>query len=272
MHVVILVHTRYSARMANEPPLARRDVIAARLDRGEPVVAAILAGEFGISEDAIRRDLRALAAQGLCRRVYGGALPLVPGSAPIGARIEADRERKVVLARAAATLIQRGEFLFLDSGSTNLALAPFLPQDHDLTVATNSIHVAEALLPRPDLRLIMIGGTVDPVVGGCVDAAAVLSVTNLNIDRCFLGACSVEPAAGVSAFEIGDTTFKRALVAASRNSLVLATSDKLGARAPYRVASIDQLEWLVVEHDVEPAALGALASAGTRILRADPTT
>ena len=258
--------------MSSAPPLARRDAIAARLVDGQSVVAALLAAEFAISEDAIRRDLRALAAQGLCRRVYGGALPLAPGSIPIGARIEIDRERKRLLARAAATLIRRGEFLFLDSGSTNLALAGLLPEDLDLTVATNSIHIAEALLPRQDLRLIMIGGTVDPVVGGCIDAAAVLSVASLNVDRCFLGVCSVEPSAGLSAFESGDATFKRALLAASRRSLTLVTSDKLGARAPHRITSVDRLEWLVLEHDVEPAALDALAQAGAHVLRADPAT
>jgi DeoR/GlpR family transcriptional regulator of sugar metabolism len=258
--------------MVSELPLARRDAIAARLAQGQSVVAAVLAAEFAISEDAIRRDLRALAAQGLCRRVYGGALPLVPGSTPIAARLEAGRERKQALARAAAALVRPGELLFLDSGSTNLAITAFLPENQDLIVATNSIHIAAALLPRPDLQLIMLGGSVDPVVGGCIDGAAVLSVAALNIDRCFLGACSVEPAAGVSAFEIGDATFKRALLAASRHSLVLATSDKLGARAPHRIASVDQLERLVVEHDVEPALLDALTRAGAHVLKADPAT
>ena len=254
--------------MVSELPLARRDAIAARLAQGQSVVATVLAAEFAISEDAIRRDLRTLAAQGLCRRVYGGALPLVPGSTPIGARIGADRARKLALARAAAALIRPGELVFLDSGSTNLALAGFLPEDLDLVVATNSIPVAAALLSRQDLRLLLIGGTVDPVVGGCVDAAAALGVAALNIDRCFLGACAVEPVAGLGALEAGDATFKRALLAASRHSLVLATSDKLGARAPHRLAPLDRLERLIVEHDADPAMLAALTHAGARILQA----
>ena len=62
--------------MTSELPLARRDLIADRLANGLAVVATELAGEFAVSEDAIRRDLRALAAEGRCRRVYGGALPL----------------------------------------------------------------------------------------------------------------------------------------------------------------------------------------------------
>ncbi|WP_306171041.1 DeoR family transcriptional regulator, partial [Burkholderia pseudomallei] len=87
--------------------------MAGRLALGQPVQAAALAAEFHVSEDAIRRDLRALAAEGRCRRVYGGALPVTPACAPMAARIDAARERKAALARTAASLIERGELLFL---------------------------------------------------------------------------------------------------------------------------------------------------------------
>ena len=104
--------------MSVQLPLSRRDAIYTRLAHGQPVVAAAMAAEFDVSEDAIRRDLRALAAEGKCRRVYGGALPLSSASLPMAARIEQGADRKRALARAAAATIEPGEFLFLDSGST----------------------------------------------------------------------------------------------------------------------------------------------------------
>lgn len=249
-------------------PLARRDVIASRIAQGQSVVAKDLADEFGVSEDAIRRDLRALAAEGLCRRVYGGALPLSPSTAPMAVRIDEARERKEALALAAATTIRRGEFLFLDSGSTNLALARKLPEDFDLTVATNSIDIAGAVANRPDMRLVLVGGSVDPLVGGCVDADAVQFVSRMNVDRCFVGACAVSPDGAVSAFHPADASFKRALVAASRENLVLVTTDKLGERAPYRVAQVEQIDCYVVEHAAGAAELRKLAKAGARLLKA----
>ncbi len=94
----------------------------------------------------------------------------------MAARMDEAHERKEALARAAVPQIQRGELVFLDSGSTNLALVGLLPEDYDLTVATNSIDIAAAVLRRADLLLIMIGGAVDPAVGGCVDASAVRDV------------------------------------------------------------------------------------------------
>jgi DeoR/GlpR family transcriptional regulator of sugar metabolism len=256
--------------MNDEIPLARRDLIAGRLAQGQPVVAATLAVEFNVSEDAIRRDLRALAAEGRCRRVYGGALPITSSSVPMSARMDEAREQKEALAHAAVSLIQRGELVFLDSGSTNLALVGLLPEDYDLTVATNSIDIAAAVLRRADLPLVMIGGAVDPAVGGSVDARAVQDVAQMNIDRCFMGACAVSSKGGASAFGIADAAFKRAVLAASNHCVVLATTDKLAVRAPHRVASIKDIDCLVVEHDIPRADYSALSKAGLKVLKAAP--
>jgi len=252
-----------------ESPLARRDIILGRLAQGQSVAAAALAMEFDVSEDAIRRDLRALAAEGRCRRVYGGALPLSKATLPMAARMEEGRDRKLALARKAASLAQPGQFVFLDSGSTNLALVTCLPEDYELTLATNSVDIAAATLQRPDLRLVLIGGAVSSNVGGCIDALATLSVAQMNIDLGFVGACAVSAATGVSAYELSDATFKRALLAASQKSVVLTTTEKLGARAPHRVAELKDIGVFVVEHDANADTLSEFALAGCEILTAD---
>ena len=260
----------HNIRVTLESPLARRDVILSRLAQGHSVVAAALALEFEVSEDAIRRDLRALAAEGRCRRVYGGALPLSKPTAPMAARMEEARDRKQALARKAASLVKPGQFVFIDSGSTNLALVSCLPEDFELTIATNSIDIAAAALRRSDLRLIMVGGDVNPNVGGCVDAQATLSLTKMNVDLGVVGACAVSPATGVSAYELSDATFKRTLLAASQKRLVVVTDEKLASRAPHRVAELKDIKTFVVEHDANTDALDKLAAVGCEVLTADP--
>jgi len=255
--------------MNNYLPLSRRNVIASRLARGQPVVASALAIEFGVSEDAVRRDLRALAADGLCRRVYGGALPLTPTESPMTARMDKAQARKEALARAALATIKPGELLFLDSSSTNYALIDLLPDDFDVTIATHSIDIAAAVLRRQDVKLVMIGGGVDLFVGRSVDAAAVLALTQMNIDRCFIGACSVSANSGVSAFNISDAAFKRALLGRSRHSVVLATNEKLSVQAHHRFADVCDIEYLVVEHDIPACEIESLKRAGAPILLAD---
>jgi DeoR/GlpR family transcriptional regulator of sugar metabolism len=251
-------------------PVARRDIILSRLGQGLTVTSAALAIEFEVSEDAIRRDLRALAAEGRCRRVYGGALPLTKASAPMRARMDEGRDRKHALARKAATFVKPGQFIFLDSGSSNLAIVEHLPEDADLTIATNSVDIAAAASRRPDLQLIVLGGALNHDVGGCVDGTATLSLARMNIDLGVIGACAASASAGVSAYDPYDAAFKRALLGASRARLVLATSEKLGASAPHRVADLKDIDVFVVEHDASAEALGELAAAGCNILIADP--
>lgn len=252
--------------MDNNLPLGRREIIAARLDGGNAVVANDLAAEFDISEDAIRRDLRALAAEGRCRRVYGGALPLSAASTPIGQRVGENEDRKRALAVAAVDLIRPGELLFLDNGSTNLALVPMLPVGSDISVATNSIGIAAAVQARGDIPLIMVGGMVDPTVGGCIDATAIRAIQQLNIDRTFLGACAVSSSEGIGAFDADDAAFKRAVMAASRQSVIMATSEKLETRAHYRIAGLDQVTNLVLEHDAIAITPTLVSEAGRKIV------
>ena len=249
--------------MTTEIPLARRDDIAARLATGQSVSASALAAEFEVSEDAIRRDLRALAAQGLCRRVYGGALPISPRAVPMSARVGAGQDIKRLLARAAAETVQPGEFLFLDSGSTNLALVEFLPEDADLVVATNAVDIAAAILRRQDLRLIVIGGMADPVVGGCVDAVAVQALVRMRFDRAFIGACAISDD-GVGAEHFEDASFKRAVLASSARAIILVTNDKIGKSAAHLVASVEQFDRVVIEASATPAQRAALDAAGCR--------
>jgi DeoR/GlpR family transcriptional regulator of sugar metabolism len=111
---------------------------------------------------------------------------------------------------------------------------------------------------------------VNIAVGGCVDAAAVLTISQMNIDRCFLGACAVSATTGVSAFDSSDATFKRSLLAASRQSVVLATTDKFDARAPHRIAALTDIARLVVEDSAPSGVLQGLTQAGASILQADP--
>jgi DeoR/GlpR family transcriptional regulator of sugar metabolism len=256
--------------MSRDLPLGRREAIARRLDDGQALVAGELAAEFGVSEDAIRRDLRALATEGRCRRVYGGALPLPPSSVPLQERIEKNQEGKRALGEAAAALIKPDEFVFLDSGSTNLAVAEYLPQGLGITVATNSVPIASLVLRR-EIPLVLIGGSVDVHIGGAVDASAIQAVQKFNFDRCFLGVCAVSAIEGVGAFDADDAAFKRTLLDVSRDIVALSTSEKLETRARHRVAPIRRIASLVVEHGTDEAALKAIKKAGPAVIVARPS-
>ena len=249
-------------------PDERRQTIRDRLTLGRRVLAAELAREFETSEDTIRRDLRELAAAGLCRRVYGGALPLSPASASLAERFAEARERKASLGRAAALLVAPGQVAFIDAGSTNAAIAQALPAG--VTVATNAPHIAAALAGRPEIELMLIGGRVDPRSGAALGARALRDAGEIRADIAFLGACAVDAVAGVAAFDPEEAAFKRLIAERACAVVAAATTDKLGVRAPFEVGPVSLIDHLVVEADAPEQTLAPLRAAGVRVLRAFP--
>jgi DeoR/GlpR family transcriptional regulator of sugar metabolism len=247
----------------------RHDLILQQLGAAGRVIAAQLALDLQVTEDTIRRDLRDLAAAGLCQKVYGGAvrMPASPESGSLVLRATRQTADKALLAAAAATLIKPGTVLFLDAGSSNLALAAALP-DVALTVVTNAPLIAARLLERPRTELIMLGGRIKRDIGASVGATALRELDAIRPDLYVVGACGVDLDAGITAVDFEEAEFKRRLVALSRATAVLATADKLGAVAAFGVMPIGALTHLVVPRAVDAAIVNAYAAAGAKVLRA----
>ena len=251
-------------------PDERQRFIIDRLARDGRVVVADLAREFATSEDTIRRDLRELAANGQCRRVYGGALPISPASGPLAWRVIEAPDRKAALGKTAALLIEPGQVVFIDAGSTNLAIAHALPTALAVTIVTNAPSIAAALASRPGVELIVIGGRVDPRIGAAVGARALRDMKDIKPDLAFLGACAVDAYAGVAAFDSEEAEFKRRVAEAARVLAIAATDEKLRTSAPFCVVPISALRHLVVEATVPAQTLLEFANADLIIHRASP--
>jgi DeoR/GlpR family transcriptional regulator of sugar metabolism len=249
-------------------PADRIQLIRERLRKEGRVVAAELALQFGVSEDSVRRDLRELAAEGVCQRVYGGAIAMSPTPHNIAYRSEVNVERKDQLARAAARLVHAGQLVFLDASTTNLAIARHLPQGIGLTVATNSPSIAVALIERTDIEVLLIGGRMDHVVGGTLGVGALQELQQMHPDLCFLGVCSVDPEVGVCSGGAEDSAFKRALVSGCGAIITAVTNEKLGTAAPYFVARLAEISHLVVEADADRGQLDRIRTAGVEIVLA----
>jgi DeoR/GlpR family transcriptional regulator of sugar metabolism len=246
----------------------RHLLIRERLAAEGRVLATDLARDLGTSEDTIRRDLRELASRGHCRRVYGGALSISPASGTMAERQTQDIDRKAALAREAIELVATGQIVFLDAGSTNLAIARALPNEANMTVVTNAPGIASALLGRMSFEVILVGGLMDVRAGAALGAQAVRDISVIAADICFVGACAVDAQLGVRAFGFEDAVFKRALVERSRIVVVAATNDKLGTSAPFEVMSATEIDHLIVEHDASTELLKYFEDVGVCVHRA----
>ncbi|MDB5523282.1 MAG: Transcription regulator DeoR family [Rhizobium sp.] len=247
----------------------RQSIIRKRLaDKGR-VIATDLAREFSISEDTIRRDLREMAAAGLCKRVYGGALPAtLEEDNSLLNRLSIKPERKDALAKAAVAGFRPGMTLFIDAGTTNLAIAQAIPDELALTVITNAPVVAAALLDRRNINVIMIGGQLERKSGAVLGSRAMQDAANFHPDICVLGSCGIDIDSGVTASFYEEAEFKRFISTQSRKVMAAVTNDKLGVPTPFAVIPLGGCSTVIIEHDADPAMVKAIAGQGIALVRA----
>ncbi|MFF9131257.1 DeoR/GlpR family DNA-binding transcription regulator [Streptomyces sp. NPDC014776] len=246
----------------------RRDHLLGLLARDGKIVAKDVAAELGISEDSVRRDLRDLAAEGLCQRVYGGALPVSPAVADYQARQTVARDGKQKVAVAAAGLVRRDSALILDGGTTALAVARALPKDLACTVITHSPTVAAALLDHPQAELYLLGGRVFKHSAVTCGAAAVEAAQNVSADVCMLGVTGVHPEAGLTTGDAEEAAMKRALSARAAETYILASREKIGTASRYRVLSWENITGLITDADPDDTVVEQLKGLGVDILAA----
>ncbi|WP_346827144.1 DeoR/GlpR family DNA-binding transcription regulator [Serratia inhibens] len=250
-------------------PNERHDAILATLQRQGRVLAVEMAERLNTTEATIRRDLRQLAAQNLCKRIYGGALAPTPASGPVSERLHLSGDEKQALALVARDLVKPGQIIFLDAGSTHLYLADLLPRDQRLTVVTNALSIAAKMLERPGIRTILIGGELDADVGGCVDAKAAQEIDGFHFDMAFIGICAYDPAGGFSALNYQDAQFKQRLLTRTGSVAVLCTRDKLNTFAPYTFLSAGRVDYLVTASGGHPQLEQQVIQGGGKVLYGD---
>ncbi|CAL9673140.1 DeoR/GlpR family DNA-binding transcription regulator [Streptomyces sp. enrichment culture] len=246
----------------------RRDHLLGLLAREGKIVAKDVAADLGISEDSVRRDLRDLAAEGLCQRVYGGALPVSPAVVDYAARqsVAPDGKRKV--ASAAADLVRPGGTLILDGGTTALAVARALSQDLACTVITHSPTIAAALLDHPQAELYLLGGRIFKHSAVACGAVAVEAAQNVSADLCLLGVTGVHPEAGLTTADAEEAAMKRALAARAADTYILASSEKIGTASRFRVLPLDSVSGLITDADPHDTVVEQLKVLGLEVLAA----
>ena len=229
-----------------------------------------LAEEFGVSEMTIRRDLESLEADGLARRVRGGAISVVSRSyePPLSVRAATASEAKAAIGMAAAALVNDGDTVIIDVGTTTLELARALHGRRGLTVVTASLPIAVELGNDPDIRVLVTGGEVRhgelSLAGGMAEDA----FTGLNCDLAFIGVAGVCAKPGLTEYNPGDARVKRAAIAAARRTVVLADASKLGRVTFATVAPLSAVDVLVTDADATVPAIAAIAAAGVEIVEA----
>jgi len=243
----------------------RKQLLLSRLVRDGRIIAKEVSAELTLSEDTIRRDLRELAAEGLLQRVHGGALPASPTVANLAARRGMATEEKQRLGRKAAGLIQRGQRVFIDGGTTHGELIRALPLDLSFTVITHSPTIAAALEPNEAVKVILIGGTLFRHSMVTVGAEALDQIRRLSFDLGFVGLTGLHPKEGGTTGDFEEAAIKRTIIERSAEAVSLITSEKIGAVSAYGVCAVNDLTSIIVTREAE---VKDFAKSGAEVMRA----
>ncbi len=255
-------------------PTERRLKILKEIQIGGLVSADRLGELFNVSLETVRRDLRDLEREGLLQRVYGGAVGPEVRTTELAfeqRRIE-HRDRKRLIAETAVAMVQSGETIFIDAGSTCLEFARALASDWSGRIITNSLLVAVELSSRLNAEVILTGGQVRSGNLSCSGPYGLALHEEFYVAQAFVGAGGVHPDAGLTDYHPGEGSLRRLWLKRAAAFYVLADSGKLGVIAPYWVAPLEDLTALVTDAEERSEVLDHLRTGATEVIVATPRT
>jgi DeoR/GlpR family transcriptional regulator of sugar metabolism len=250
----------------------RRDEILEYISNNQSVKVAELSSNLGVSEVSIRRDLQHLEDLGKLKRVYGGAIAV---STPTfgglhNSRTAWQRAKKERIGKAAAELIQKGDRIILDSGTTTLQVARNICSDilisGNLTVITASISILAEIGSCPGVHLIMLGGIYLPEYQVLVGPQTVEQLKGLYVDKMFLGSDGLTFSNGITTANVLEAEVDRAMVNMASEIIAVVDSSKIDSIGLVTIMPLINLSKLITDTDAPVDFVTELRGYGVDVL------
>ncbi|MFD7711165.1 DeoR/GlpR family DNA-binding transcription regulator [Streptomyces sp. NPDC059785] len=258
--------------MADEhtPPLIpdqRRELLLKHLRRDGVLSVQQITQLFGVSHMTVRRDIAELERQGLVFSVPGGAriASHLQSEPSHQAKTLIDQPQKQAMAAKAAELVRDGMTVYLDAGTTLLAMVPHLARHSTLTVVTNDFTTADQLMAVPHLDLIHVGGQVEPANRSTIGRLAATTLRQLALDVAFISTSSWDLLRGVTTPSEPKVEVKQAAMDCTGSSVLVAGSSKYGTFGRYRVAPLSTFDTIITDSELADAAAQGIRDSGTRL-------
>jgi len=248
-------------------PERRHEMILRELRADGPSTVGALAARLDVSEATIRRDLIELDKEGLLRRVYGGAAPLVDRDEPFTHVAAVRAAEKDAIALACADLVTEGETVLLDIGTTSHLVARRL-RGRSLTVITSSLAVIEELQDEEDIQIMVLGGVLRREYRSLVGFLTEDNLRQVHADRLFLGTSGVRPNGQVMDTTVVEVPVKRAMIAASDRVVLVADVGKFPGTGMARVCGPGELDVVVTNAPIHAETGAALRDGGVTVIEA----
>lgn len=248
---------------------ARRQRLGLIIEARRAVRLDELSAALGVSQATVRRDLDELASAGRVRRVHGGAVAADErlDEPHFEAKAETAAAEKLRIAERAVQLLAQDDTVYLDSGSTVLAVARLLHGWTRLTVLTNSLPVANELVGRGP-RLIVVGGELRATSRALVGPLTRLLLDDLHVDRALMGTFALSLDDGLMTTDPSEAYTKELVLRRAREVILLADSSKMGTRSFVSAGRIEDLDVLVTDRGIDDRTVRTLSKRGVRVITA----
>ncbi|MBO8162904.1 MAG: DeoR/GlpR transcriptional regulator [Brevibacillus sp.] len=227
---------------------------------------------FHVSESTIRRDLKELEEAKLLRRTHGGAVSLqsVTFEPTFGEKEEAYRREKEAIARKAASFIEEGDTILLDSGTTTMFLVKELKAFSRLTVVTNSLIFAHELQHHPGIDLILTGGTLRKETLALVGPIADQSFAMVRVDKAFIATNGLDLTDGLTTPNLVEAKTKKQMIRIAKEVILLTDHSKLGKVAFAKVADLEEIDKCIIDDGAPLSAIEELEKTGMDVFVVHP--
>lgn len=249
----------------------RREAILQLLTRQGTVQVTDLVQEFEVSAVTIRSDLSALEAQGLASRSHGGATltRTPPPEQSIRQKDAINHLQKERIGALAATLVEEGDNIIIDSGSTTISLARQLREANGVTVMTNGLNIAWELADAPGVELILTGGLLRKQSLSIQGSQAEATLQAYNFDKLFLGVDGCDLQFGVTTHHEAEASLNHKMVERAKKIIVLTDASKFGRVSLHRIVQLDRVHTIITDASISPEYREGLQRLGIELLIAD---
>ncbi len=253
-------------------PLAveRQRLIRELLERDGNVRTTELKDLLQVSAVTIRSDLRELESAGICQVIWGGAVSVKPirGNHPLADRSAINREAKQRIGARAAQLIEVGQTIIVDAGTTTLELVHGLSHDMEyLRIVTPALNIAAAAAQFPHIELVMTGGVLRNLTHSLIGTQVLRALEMFNADWAFIASGGFSPERGVTTSHILEVEVKKTMIQQASKIALLADSSKFGLVRSLSVAHMTEIDVLVSDTGLSDAHAEELVRLGIEVIR-----
>ena len=251
--------------LANE----RQSAIMEILNRAKSIRISDIVDRFSVSNETARRDLEALQDQKLIKRIYGGAILLEPlmTEQQYNARLVQSHQQKVCIGRAAAELVNPGETIILDIGTTTLEIARHLKHLSNITVLTNSLPILNELA-NTQINLFALGGRLNADELSMHGELTIDALQHFYVDKAFIGAGGVTLDGGISDYNSEPAHVRQMIMRRSSQTILVSDSGKFGTNAFAVVCPLTKIDMVVSDDRLPTPFRDALAKMNIKVVLA----